>query len=236
MRGLVLSSLFVLIPAACFFASRSSPTVNDLQEARRVSIISLIASPRQYTGTRIYVTGYLNLSYESDAVYFHEDDFRYGMTKNAIRLVLKKSQREQFRAFSRNYVIIEGTFTADESASGMFSGYIVDVTRIQNLETEQEFMRHKTSSRARPAVGSLKLVAQEVGQVGEFPNTRGHVPPNGIKIKQVGNIKGAKQFGPARRDGLHNVPKTWVTLLGRRDFRAVQALASADRSIPDHTP
>src|SRR5438552_11432313 len=29
--------------------------------------------------------------------------------------------------------------------------------------------------------------------------------------------------GPARRHGLHNVPKTWVTLLGRTDFRVVRA-------------
>src|SRR5215469_2679843 len=42
--------------------------------------------------------------------------------------------------------------------------------------------------------------------------------------------------GPARRHGLHNVPKTWVTLLDRTDFRAVRALASPYRSTPDHNP
>src|SRR5438477_10799671 len=42
--------------------------------------------------------------------------------------------------------------------------------------------------------------------------------------------------GPARKHGLHNVPKTWVTLLGRTDFRVVRAPESPDRSIPDHSP
>ena len=35
---------------------------------------------------------------------------------------------------------------------------------------------------------------------------------------------------------LHNVPKTWVTLLGRKGFRVVRALASPDRNIQDHNP
>src|SRR6266446_3261179 len=31
-------------------------------------------------------------------------------------------------------------------------------------------------------------------------------------------------------------PETWVTLLGRTDFRVVRAPESPDRSIPDHNP
>jgi len=42
--------------------------------------------------------------------------------------------------------------------------------------------------------------------------------------------------GPARRHGLHNVPVTWVTLLGRMDFRAVRAPESPNRSTPNHSP
>jgi len=41
-----------------------------------VSLVALIASPRQYNGGLVHVTGYLNLSYESNAVYFHEEDSR----------------------------------------------------------------------------------------------------------------------------------------------------------------
>jgi hypothetical protein len=42
--------------------------------------------------------------------------------------------------------------------------------------------------------------------------------------------------GPARRHGLHNVPVTWVTLLGRTDFRSVGARESPNRSTPNHNP
>jgi hypothetical protein len=40
--------------------------------------------------------------------------------------------------------------------------------------------------------------------------------------------------GPTRTHGLQNVPKTWVTLCGRTDFRAAPERAFQDRSNPDH--
>src|SRR5260370_40974951 len=59
-----------------------------------------------------------------------------------------------------------------------------------------------------------------------------------IRARSVVQVHPGPPFksGPARRHGLHNVPKTWVTLLGRTDFRVVRAPESPDRSIPDHNP
>jgi hypothetical protein len=37
-------------------------------------------------------------------------------------------------------------------------------------------------------------------------------------------------------DRLHNVPATWVTLLGPTDLQAAPALAYPDRSIPNRNP
>ena len=49
-----------------------------------------------------------------------------------------------------------------------------------------------------------------------------------IRFKIGKNARPLK-LGPARTHGLHNVPKTWVTLLDRTDLRMVRALGSPDR-------
>jgi hypothetical protein len=149
-RCFVPAAICVLIAVSSFVVIKTVAAASDgSQEPRRVSIIALIVSPPQYDGVRVSVTGYLNLSYESNAVYFHEEDFRYGMTKNAIRVTLRRGQAEQFKALSGGYAIIEGTFIADESPTGMFSGRIADVTRMQKLQTEEEFLRSEPNS-AKP--------------------------------------------------------------------------------------
>jgi len=71
------------------------------------------------------------------------------MTKNAIRVTLRHEQEEHLKALSHKYVIIEGTFVADGSQSGMFSGHIVDVTRMEELQTEEEFVRSRHNA-AKP--------------------------------------------------------------------------------------
>ena len=147
-RCLVVGAIVILTSIA-FGIANVGANNSDSQEPQRVSIVALIASPHQYSGVRVYATGYLDLSYESNAVYFHEEDFRYGMTKNAIRITLHRGQEQQFKALSRKYVIIEGTFSADDFPSAMFSGHIVDVTRMQELQTEQEFRRSPPES-AKP--------------------------------------------------------------------------------------
>jgi hypothetical protein len=148
---LVLGTMCAQPLAARFGVTKTIAAANGgLQETQRVSIVALIASPRQYNGARVYVTGYLDLAYEANAVYFHEEEFRYGMTKNAIRVTLRKEQEGQFKVLSRKYVIIEGTFAADDSRSGMFSGHIVDVTRMQELQTEEEFRRRPRPSTPTP--------------------------------------------------------------------------------------
>jgi glyoxylate utilization-related uncharacterized protein len=148
---LVLGAMCAHPLAAQFEVIKTTAATNGgSQETQRVSIVALIASPRQYNRVRVYVTGYLDLSYESDAVYLHEEDFRYGMTKNAIRLTLRKEQEGQFKVFSRKYVIIEGTFAADDSPSGMFSGHMVNVNRMQELQTEEEFRRRPRPSAPTP--------------------------------------------------------------------------------------
>ena len=43
----------------------------------------------------------------------HEDDYRYGLTKNSFALRLSKSRQEQLKGINLRYVVIEGVMKAD---------------------------------------------------------------------------------------------------------------------------
>jgi hypothetical protein len=149
-RCFVLSAICVLAAAGPFVVGTTVAAADGGSlEPLPVSLVALIASPRQYNGVRVYLTGFLDLAYESNAVYFHEEDFRYGMTKNAIRVTLSREQEGHFKQLSHKHVIIEGTFVADDSQSGRFSGHIVDVSRMQELQTEEEFLQFQHNA-AKP--------------------------------------------------------------------------------------
>src|SRR5271169_7090847 len=101
-RVSVVGALWMITAAVSIVVAATVAAANsDSREPQRVSIVALISSPRQYDGLRVSVSGYLNLSYESNAVYFHEEDFRYGMTRNAVRVTLEREQAEKFRGLSR---------------------------------------------------------------------------------------------------------------------------------------
>ncbi len=118
-----------------------------VKEPVRAILIALIASPRPYDGAIVQVGGFLDVSYESDALYLHVDDYRYGITKNAVKITFaSRAQADQFKALSGKYVIVEGIFRADRSERERFSGHLVNPTRIQQLRTEEEFERSQHGS------------------------------------------------------------------------------------------
>jgi hypothetical protein len=149
MRGFAVGAICILIAVAILVSNLIAAANGGSHELQPVSIVALIGSPDRYNGTRVHVTGYLDLAYEANALYLHEQDFRYGMTKNAIRLTLRRDQQEQFKALSRKYVVVEATFAADESPNGMFSGHLADVTRMQQLLTVEELLRSQSNSLQR---------------------------------------------------------------------------------------
>jgi hypothetical protein len=53
------------------------------------------------------------LAFEGDALYLHEDDYRYGLTKDSFTLRLGDSQRKQFKGMSLKYVLAEGRVYAN---------------------------------------------------------------------------------------------------------------------------
>src|SRR3984893_158113 len=86
--------------------------------------------------------------------------------------------------------------------------------RLQVVPIHRRLFAHLKLSSGRSAAWLARLVRdQEVG--GSNP-----LAPTILFSVRPGDM------------GVRNVPKTWVTLLGRTDFRAARALASPDRSCP----
>jgi hypothetical protein len=91
------------------------------EETLHVSLLQLIANPTQFDGKRVRVIGFCWLEYESRALYLSETDFRYGITKNGVRVDLQGPKE-----LSGGYVLLEGVFRVKRPGSFVdpFSGFI----------------------------------------------------------------------------------------------------------------
>lgn len=98
-----------------------------------VSIIQLISNPEKYHNKRVQVKGYLNLEFEGNAIYLHKDDFKNGISKNALWLTFSdKLTTSQFKKLNHKYVLISGTFNMDHLGHmGLFSGTIESIETVQ---------------------------------------------------------------------------------------------------------
>lgn len=106
-------------------------------EAHDVSIIRLIGAPKDYAHKLVRVVGYLNIGFEGDAIYFHEEDFKRGLTTNGLWIEAKPEMSKELEKLTGQYVIIEGVF--DPSIHGhmsLFSGAIRDITRADAWKVE----------------------------------------------------------------------------------------------------
>lgn len=110
----------------------------DIQE--NVSLVKLIANPEKYDGKRIQVIGYLHLEFEGNAVYLHEEDFKHSMSENSfwVNFSSKLTKKQDPKKFSDKYVIIIGTFKANEKGHmGMFGGTLDNIVRLDLWDFHQ---------------------------------------------------------------------------------------------------
>ena len=115
---------------ALILASRSFAAGTPNADAESVSIIRLIAAPERYDGKLVRVVGYLNMAFEGDSIYFHEEDFRRSLVENALWVEPVDGMRKELAKLSRQYVLIEGVFDASDTGHmGLFSGTIKKITR-----------------------------------------------------------------------------------------------------------
>ena len=102
-------------------------------DAEDVSLIQLIANPQAYDGKIVRIVGFIHLEFEGNVIYLHEDDFRYGLTKNGLWIDLPRDiSQKQREAVNDRYVICTARFVAKmHGHMGMNSGEVASVTRLQ---------------------------------------------------------------------------------------------------------
>jgi hypothetical protein len=127
-------TLFLFALTFLGFADRSSAQLSDHldkadQNAVSVSLVTLIANPDRYEGKVVRVVGFVQLEFEGNAIYLHEEDFRRAISDNGLWLDVPKN----FRGYQAgSYAIVEGIFTSRQRGHmGMFSGEITHVTRLE---------------------------------------------------------------------------------------------------------
>ena len=124
MKPGLIAALFLLLVSAAFPAGNARPEATD------VSMIRLIAAPQEYSKKVVRVIGYLNIEFEGNAIYLHEEDFKRSLTANALWVDAKPEMMEELKKLSGQYVLLEGVFEAsDHGHLGLFSGALQEIHR-----------------------------------------------------------------------------------------------------------
>jgi hypothetical protein len=90
-----------------------------------ISLVELIARPKDFDGKRVQVRGTLALGFEHNALYLHREDYDHGNVANAIWVDLPDELRGSSSRYRGKYVTIIGTFSArDHGHMGAFIGSI----------------------------------------------------------------------------------------------------------------
>jgi len=139
MKHPVVSALVCLLFASGFVFAQVAPIGGYYpkggpdENVVDVSLIQLIANPQLYEDKRVRITGFVDLQYEGDAIYLHQEDFNHGLTKNGLWINLPSNiTQQQIRAINDHYVICTGRFVAkNHGHMGLFSGGMTDVTRLE---------------------------------------------------------------------------------------------------------
>jgi hypothetical protein len=137
MKALLSISLSVIVFACVLFAAGSPK-----QDAIHVSIIRLIASPKEFDGMIVRVEGFMHLQFEGDAIYLHKEDYDRTLTKNGLWLGATGAMRNEMLKMNDCYVLIEGEFSSgDHGHMGLWSGAILDVSRSARESQRQAEVR-----------------------------------------------------------------------------------------------
>jgi len=119
--------VLILLSLLCWFVQPAVAT-----EPLDVSLIQLIANPKDLDGKIVRVIGFVKLEFEGNAIYLHQDDYKFGISKNGLYLYITDDIRKRQADFDERYIILEGTFNAKNTGHmGMFSGSIQKITRFQ---------------------------------------------------------------------------------------------------------
>jgi hypothetical protein len=100
------------------------------------SLAELISRPELYDEKLVRVIGFVNLEFEGNGLYLHEDDWRHSIYRNGIWIDppsgIEPDSDGTNVPINRQYVLVEGVFDASNHGHmGMWSGGLHNVTRFE---------------------------------------------------------------------------------------------------------
>jgi len=125
--GICLLAVVMLFSAQSAKPFQSSSTSSS---PLNVGMVVLLSDPQKYDGKVIRTIGFMCFEYEGNALYLHQEDYRYGILKNALVLRVSPAQQKQFKSLSLKHVIIEGTLYANGPERWDYGGAIGNITRL----------------------------------------------------------------------------------------------------------
>ena len=120
----------IIIAIALMFSSTVMAQTND--EPVAVSIIQLIANPKDFDCKNVSISGFVSLEFEENAIYLSESDYDHWLTKNGLWLDISDAIRNSRAEFDGKYVMVQGRFSMkDLGHMGLWSGSIQNISRFQ---------------------------------------------------------------------------------------------------------
>jgi|SRR5215472_6463781 len=129
MSDLLLRTAIAIL--VCVQISNAQMPDEEVDHAPPISMITLIAEPTAKNPQRVQVAGFLVLDFEGEALYLHEEDYRHGLTRNAIRVALTPDQMNRYKDLARTYVWVQGSFRKRRASEDLFSGSLFDIREIR---------------------------------------------------------------------------------------------------------
>lgn len=112
-------------------------------KATDVSLIRLIATPRDFDRTPVRVTGILMMTEFGILLFFDRDSYRHAITDNAITIVLHESfiDPQSLPAAEGSYVTVVGEFRDEHSGQYHTNGSLYNVLPIMPGDIHQPLDR-----------------------------------------------------------------------------------------------
>jgi hypothetical protein len=144
-------TLLLLLPLLCWFVQPLLAAEQPLD----VSLVHLLANPKDYDGKVVSLTGFMRLEFEGNGIYLHEDDYKHSIYKNGLWIDVTEDMMKRRAELDQKYVLVEGTFDAKMTGHlGLWSGSIRKITRCLVVEMRKTPANNALQAMQGGALGS----------------------------------------------------------------------------------
>jgi hypothetical protein len=95
-------STFLLLALISWFAQLSFAA-----EPLEVSMVQLIANPKDYDGKVVRVVGFMKLEFEGNGIYLHRDDYKNNIFKNGLWIDTNEDIDKKAVELDQKYVLVQ---------------------------------------------------------------------------------------------------------------------------------